>query len=94
MKTQDPTKPTGTWEVRRRIKIPASTNAADAMAVGAVSALTGVCKVATDVDKHQVVVRYDASRSAYQGIVEALKNAGFPPLDNWRPIYGQLVSVF
>ena len=84
MKTQDPMKPAGTWEVRRRIKIPALVHAADAMAVErAVGALSGVRKVATDVDKHQVDVRYDASQSAYQAIVEVLENAGFPPLDNW-----------
>jgi copper chaperone CopZ len=84
MKTQDSMKPTGTWEVRRRIKIPALVHAADAMAVErAVSALPGVRKVATDVDKHQLAVRYDASQSAYQAIVEVLENAGFPPLNTW-----------
>ena len=84
MKTQDPMNPVGTWEVRRRIKIPALVHAADAMAVErAVSALSGVRKVATDVGKHQVVVRYDASQSDYQAIVEVLESTGFPPLDNW-----------
>jgi len=84
MNAQDPMKPTGTWEVRRRIRIPALVHAADAMAVEfAVSALSGVRKVATDVDKHQLVVRYDASESAYQEIVEVLENAGFPPLSTW-----------
>ncbi|MBL3618772.1 MAG: cation transporter, partial [gamma proteobacterium endosymbiont of Lamellibrachia anaximandri] len=60
MKTQDSLKPVGTWEVRHRIKIPALVHAADAMVVErAVSALPGVCKVAADVEKHQVIVRYD-----------------------------------
>jgi copper chaperone CopZ len=84
MKVRDPLKPRGTWEVRRRIKIPALAHAADAMAVErAVSALSGVRKVATDVDRHQVIVRYDASQTAYQMIVEVLERTGFPPLDNW-----------
>jgi len=84
MNTQDPMKPVGVWEVRRRIKVPALVHAADAMAVEhAVSALSGIRKVATYVDKHLVMVRYDASQSAYQAIVEVLECAGFPPLDNW-----------
>jgi copper chaperone CopZ len=77
-------KPTGTWEVRRAIKVPALVQPADAMAVErAVSALSGVRKVATDLEKQQVVVRYDASQSAYQTIVEALEGSGYPPLKNW-----------
>ena len=84
MKTQDPMKPVGTWEVRRRINIPALVHAADALAVeSAVSALSGVRKVATDVGKHQFVVRYDASQLGFQSIVEVLENTGFPPLDSW-----------
>ena len=84
MNTQDSIKPTGIWEVRRRIKVPAMAHAADTMAVErAVSTISGVRKVATDREKLQVVVRYDASLSDYQSIVEALENAGFPPLDSW-----------
>ena len=52
MKTQDSMKPTGTWEVRRRDQGAGNGSAADAMAVErAVSALSGVRKVATDLDK-------------------------------------------
>lgn len=40
-------------------------------------------KVATDVDRHQVIVRYDASQSSYQSIVEVLGKTGFSPLDSW-----------
>ena len=88
MTTQDPMKPAGVWEVRRRIKIPALVYAADAMAVErAVSALSGVRKVAADVDKYQVVVRYDASQSVYQAIIEVLEDSGFPPLDSWWSRY-------
>ena len=84
MKRQDPMKPVGVWEVRRRITIPALVQAADASTVErAVSALSGVCKVVADGDRHWVDVRYDSSRSDYQEIEAALKNAGFPPLDSW-----------
>ena len=84
MNSQDAMKPTGTWEVRRRIKVPALAHAADATAVErAVSALPGVRKVTTDLEKQRVVVRYDASQTAYQAIVETLKSADFPPLDSW-----------
>jgi copper chaperone CopZ len=84
MKKQDPLKPTGTWEVRHRIKIPALVNEADAIAVErAVSTLSGVRKVATDLEKHQLILRYDASQTGYQVVLEALENIGFPPLNNW-----------
>lgn len=33
MKTQDSMKPTGTWEVRHKVKVPALVQATDAMAV-------------------------------------------------------------
>ncbi len=74
----------GPWEVRRRIKLPALVHAADAMAVErVVGDLNGVLKVATNLDKHQVIVCYDASQAAYQTIIEAMVSIGFPPLDNW-----------
>jgi copper chaperone CopZ len=64
--------------------VPALANVADAMAVErAVSVLSGVRKVATDLRKQQVVVRYDASQSAYQVILEALEGSGYPPLKTW-----------
>ena len=84
MKREDALKPTGTWEVRRRIKIPALVHAADALAIErALGKLSGVRKAAANIDKHQVVVRYDITGSDYQTIVEVLENTGFPPLNNW-----------
>ena len=77
-------KPVGTWEVTRRIKLPALGHAAAAMAVErALESLIGVRKVRADVEKKQVRVRYDATGSNYQAIVRVLENTGFPPLDNW-----------
>lgn len=84
MKTQDLTKPVGVWEVRRRIQIPALVQAADTAAMeSTLSTLAGFRKMAADVEKHQIIVRYDASQSDYQSIVDVLENTGFPPLDNW-----------
>ena len=84
MKIQDQMKPAGAWKVRRRINIPALVHAADALAVeDAISALSGVRRVATDEEKHQVVVLYDARQTDFESIVEVLENTGFPPLDSW-----------
>ncbi len=84
MKTKDPMKPEGVWEVRRTIKIPALGHAADARAVErALGQLPGVRRMATDVEKRQVVVRYDATGLDYRSIGRALEEVGFPPLDNW-----------
>lgn len=83
MRKRDSMKPAGTWEVRRRIRIPALGHAADAMAVEhALGEVTGILKVAADVAKRQVSVLYDAIGSDYRSIVTALEEAGFPPLDN------------
>lgn len=77
-------KPTGVWDVRRKIKIPALVHEADAMMVeGRVGSLPGVRSVAADVQKHQLTVCYDVTGSDYQSIIELLENTGFPPLNNW-----------
>ena len=63
MKMQDPMKPVGVWEVRRRIKIPTLVHAADTMELEhTIGVLSGVRMVATDVEKHCLIVRYDASQ--------------------------------
>ena len=84
MKTQDSTKPVGTWEVRRRIKVPALVHDADAMAVERfLGPLPGMRKVAADAARQQVVVLYDITGADFQTIVASLEDVGFPPLDNW-----------
>ncbi len=84
MKTKDPLKPVGTWEIRRKIKIPALTHEADALVVErALGALRGVLKVRADVEKHQVEVRYDITVSDFWTIAEALDEVGFPHPNNW-----------
>ena len=84
MYRQDQIKPTGAWDVRRKIKIPALVHQADAMAVeGKIGSLLGVHSVAADIGKRQLIVCYDITGSDYQSIVELLADTGFPPLDNW-----------
>jgi len=83
MSKRQPLKPTGAWEVRRRIKIPALGHAADAMALERVLGdLGGVCGVAADVERRRITVVYDATGTDFRTIEEALENTGFPPLDN------------
>ncbi len=78
------TKPTGAWEARRKIRIPALAGEAGAMALEAqVGSLPGVRAVAANVDKHQIVVRYDVTETDYLSVLDALKNSGFPAADNW-----------
>ncbi len=77
-------KPIGTWEVRRRIKIPALGHPADAIAVKhMLGSLSGVRTVAVDIEKRQTTVLYDATVLDYQSIGEGLENMGFPPLNTW-----------
>lgn len=84
MKTRDPMKPVGVWDVRRRINISTLVHADDAMAIeSTIGALPGVCKVFADVEKHRVTVRYDASQINYQAILDALENTSFPPMNSW-----------
>ena len=84
MKTQNPLKPAGAWEVKRRIKVPALGHAADAMAVERfLGPLPGIRKVAADATRQQVIVLYDITGVDFQSIVTSLENVGFPPLDNW-----------
>lgn len=84
MQTAGDTNSASSWEVRRHIKIPTLSQAADAAAVvGTIGELPGVHSVTTDLDRRQVVVDYDASQSSYQEIEQTLKDAGIPPANSW-----------
>lgn len=84
MKAQTSLKPSGPWEVRRRIRMPSLTHQADGLAAErAVSELSGVVAVIANVEKHRLDIRYDASRLNYLRIVETLEQTGFPPLVSW-----------
>lgn len=84
MKSQDRLKPEGTWEVLRHIKIPGLNHSAGAVAVEAILGdMPGIRKTSSNLATHSLSVRYDASQLNYHAITDALKNAGFPPLDTW-----------
>ena len=84
MKNTKSMKPEGVWDVKRRITIPGLVHAADGMAIErAVNAITGFHNISVDVDKHQVAILYDASKTDYRKILELLENTGFPRSDNW-----------
>ncbi len=77
-------KPSGPWEVRRRINLQSLGHEADVLAVErALAELPGVVKAVADVDKHRVVVRYDASQQNFENIVETMEKTGFPPVNSW-----------
>ena len=84
MKTKDPLKPVGAWEVRRRIKIPALAHEADAAVVQrTLEVLRGVLTVRADVEKQHIQVRYDITICDFRTIAEALSEIGFPHPNNW-----------
>ncbi len=84
MKRADSLRLQGPWEVRRSISLPSMVHAADGMALErVVRAMPGVLDVASNVEKHRFVVRYNASQLNYHSIVELIEKTGFPPLDNW-----------
>ena len=90
MSRNDSMNPTGTWEVRRSIRIPALECEADAAVIEhALTGVPGVRKVATDLAKRKVTVRYDATGADYRSILTVLEKTGFPPLNNlWARITG------
>jgi copper chaperone CopZ len=84
MRAEKPMQSTDAWVVRRRIKIPVLQNTADTEEVeSTVGELPGVRNVTLDLNKHQVIVHYDASQSSYREIVQTMQDAGFPPSDSW-----------
>jgi copper chaperone CopZ len=77
-------KPTGTWEVLRRIWVPALSSTKNSHRVEKViNELSGVNEIAVEVNAQKLWVLYDASQVNYQEIVEVLTGVGYPPADNW-----------
>lgn len=84
MKSQYQLKPTGTWEVLRRIRTSTTNHSDDFFIVeDVINELAGVKKIAIDNDNRELWILYDASQMNYQAIVQELTDAGFPPVDNW-----------
>lgn len=90
MSRSDSMQAKGAWEVRRSIRIPALDREADAAVIErALTGVPGVRKVATDLAKHKVTVRYDATGADYRSIIAALEKAGFPaPNNRWSRFKG------
>jgi copper chaperone CopZ len=83
MSHSDSMKPAGAWEVRRSIRIPALDRESDAAVIErALTGVPGVRKVATDLAKHRITVRYDATGADYRSIIAILEETGFPPPNN------------
>ncbi len=84
MHTDVPIKPTGDWEVIRRIKMSTQSEEADTEAIKeALSALPGVRKVIVDQGRHQIDVHYDTSQTSYREIMQAMEGAGASPVNSW-----------
>lgn len=84
MTSTQSTKPTGVWEVTRKIRIPGLSQEADALVIAKTfEGLSGVRKVSSDTHKRCVVVQYDASAVDYNSIVILLESAGFPAATGW-----------
>ncbi|WP_273439966.1 heavy-metal-associated domain-containing protein [Sedimenticola selenatireducens] len=84
MKSKHQLKPVGTWEVLRRVGVSITNHSDNSLAVDdVVSQVTGVKNIVLDNDARELWVLYDASQVDYQAIVQALTEAGFPPIDNW-----------
>lgn len=84
MKSHDPLKPVGIWEVRRTITVPTLAEANGIMKVEkSVAELPGVRKVIANSELHRIELCYDASKTDYQAIAEKLTQTSMPPSASW-----------
>jgi hypothetical protein len=75
---------TGAWEVRRRFKIPALTQAEDSSELDrSLCRIPGLHQAQIDPRRQRLEVWYDVRRVSYQQILTVLTNAGFPPRNGW-----------
>ncbi|MBU0499130.1 MAG: heavy-metal-associated domain-containing protein [Gammaproteobacteria bacterium] len=80
MKSEDPTKPRGAWEIRRPIRLSAGdAEAAQRLLLG----LEGVLAAVAVPGRHRMLVRYDATRTDYSSIIAALEAAGHAHRRGW-----------
>ena len=74
----------GPWEVRRKFRIPALSDADGAEHVEqALNQVAGVRGVAIDFCHHLVRIRYETTETDYTTIRNALSAAGLPPKRGW-----------
>jgi len=69
----------GTWEVKRRVTLPAATHERDAQLIAErLGRLPGVSGMYMDVRRHRLSLVYDVTRLDYRQLLEALAEAGYP----------------
>lgn len=84
MKQQARNHAPGVWRVRRRIKIPALSHAADALSMQrSLVELAGVHEVTADLGKRRLNVSYDVTATSFDTIFDTLEQIGFPPQEDW-----------
>jgi len=84
MSEMQSSRPTGVWEVRRKIRIPALVHAADGASLKrALEQYEGVRQAEVEPVKHRVEVRYDASVIDFMTLLSVLEEQGFPPTRSW-----------
>jgi len=74
----------GPWEVRRKFKIPALSDADGAEHVEqALNQVAGVRGFAIDLSHHLLRIRYETTETDYATIRKVLDAAGLPPTRGW-----------
>ncbi len=72
------------WEVCRKIKLPALSHAADAMAVErALIGIPGVIKTEISLDRRRLLALYNTTLTDFSTITQILEDTGFPPAQGW-----------
>ena len=74
----------GPWEVRRTIKVPGLSRAADARQLElTLVEVPGVRQARAESERRRVRIIYDITGCDYQGLERLLRDAGFVPPDSW-----------
>ena len=84
MKNSDTLTPLTAYEFCRRIYVPELKSPSDAIKLKAnIDSSVGVRAVVTDIDKQQIVVCYDVTKTGYEMVIRTLDECGFSISNNW-----------
>jgi hypothetical protein len=86
MAQNSPHEASGTWDVKRNIRIPSLEHSVDTTElIETLEAVSGVHEAEAEADtkKHYVTVIYDASKTDYRSIVHALEEMGYMASASW-----------
>jgi copper chaperone CopZ len=84
MTHNSPHEPSGTWEVKRSIRVPSLQHPADTTKlIESIESVSGVHKAEAEIKKHRVIVLYDASKTDYHSEVQALEEMGYTASATW-----------